>query len=108
MSKTIECSIDVLKIDKSRLVDRVYKNKDGQEVKEKLFKFSVVESNDKKFITQGDGWKAYKTHFLAEKRGKDEPKNYVGEGITFEREEAQPLPAKEDRGDDINPDDIPF
>ena len=110
MSKSIECSIDVSKIDKSRIEDREYTNQDGEVVKQKMYNFSVVESKDKKFIKEGEGWKLWKTHFIAEKRDKDDPKNYIGDGLTFEREDEESVNKKfeEIAKDEINPDDIPF
>ena len=106
MSKSIECSIDVSKIDKNRIEEREYTNKEGKIIKQKLYKFTVVESKDKKMIKEGDGWTLFKTHFIAEKRDKDEEKNYIGDGMTFEntdKKEVIDFPE-----DDINPNDIPF
>ena len=109
MSKSIECSIDLLKVDKNRIEEREYRNKDNEVVKQKLYKFSVVESQERKFIKEGEGWKMWKTHFISEKRDKDEPKNYIGDGLTFEKEEDVNQKFEEiTKSDEINPSDIPF
>lgn len=83
--KPIEITLNLSNIDKNRIKERTYENKEGIPVTVKEYKITVVPTKEKKFITKGDGWQLLKTHFVVEKRGKDEPKNYVGEGFTFEQ-----------------------
>ena len=87
--KKISVTLDVSKIDKTRIVDRTYKNKDGGDVTQRLYKFDVIELKEKKFVKDGDTWTMYKTHFAVEGQTPQEKKdkatnNYIGEGMTFE------------------------
>jgi hypothetical protein len=84
----IDITVDVNKLTRSRIHERKYTNKDGKEVTVKEIKLTVVPLNDKKFITKGDGWELYKTHFVAETATKEERENkaktaIVGDGIQF-------------------------
>lgn len=85
----INLSIDVSKIDKNKIIEKKYKDKNGQEVVQKIYKMVVVPLKEKKFLAQSDKWLVYKTHFVAEHqtaedRAKDLPTNYIGEGLDFE------------------------
>lgn len=105
MSKPIEITINVDKIDKSRITSRTYTNRDGEEVTVREYKMAVVPSKERKFVTEGDGWKLFKTHFVAEKRGRDEERNYLGDGFQFEREEVDEA---QKTFDEMTSDDSPF
>lgn len=88
----ISITLDVSKIDKSKIIERKYKNKDGVEVTQKLYKFDLIEGKEPKFVAEGDTWIMKKTHFGAETQTKEEkavkkPANYVAEGFIFETKE---------------------
>ena len=101
MAEKISVTLDVSKIDKSRIQERTYTNKEGQEVTVKEYKMDVVPLKESRFIKEGPGWKMLKTHFLAQAQTKEEREAkadtvYVGEGMTFERESevsSTPTPA---------------
>ena len=85
----IMITLDLTKLDKSKIVERTYKNKDGEEVKQKLYKFDVVELNQQKVVASGATWKMLKTHFCAEPQTKEEREAkketvYLGDGCCFE------------------------
>jgi len=96
--KKITISLDVGKISKDKILERTYKNKEGEEVKQKIYKFDLIELNDPKFVAQGDNWILKKTHFCTEPQSKEDkeakkPINYVGEGLVFESKEKENLDA---------------
>src|SRR3990167_10579178 len=109
----ISLNIDVLKITKSKLVDRSYTNKDGVEVKSRDLKVDVIPLKEKKLIKEGEGWKLLKVAFVAEQQTKEEKANktpsvIIGDATQFESEEKKPSFDKDSRGKDILPDsDIP-
>ena len=89
MEKII-CKIDLSKIDKSRIIERKYTNKEGQEITAKEYPFEVVELSLKKNIKEGDGWKMVKSHFIVEGQTKEEragkvKSKTIGEGMMFEK-----------------------
>lgn len=88
----ISITLDVSKIDKSKIVDKVYKDKDGNEITQKIYKFDAVPCKEVKFVAEGDTWIMKKTHFMAETQTKEErdakkPTNYIGDGFRFENKE---------------------
>lgn len=104
----IKITLDVSKINKSKIVERKYTNKDGQEVCVKEYKTELVELREPKLIKDGGTWKLMKTHFLVEEQTKqekaDKVKNvFVGDGFTFTT-----TGANIETGAEIAPDDIPF
>lgn len=108
---SIQITINVSKINKAKIVERKYMNRDNQEVVVKEYKTELVALKDPKVITSGAGWTLKKTHFLAEAQTKEEKANktksvFVGEGFTFFNtdEPSQDTGASED----INTEDIPF
>lgn len=121
MSK-ISIKIDLGKIDKSKITERKYMNKEGVEVVVKELALDIVPLKEKKVIKEGDTWSMVKTHFVAEPQTKEErangqPSNILGDGIVFEDKlinkiVSVPMTKEEEEiefpGDDINPDDIPF
>lgn len=91
----ISAELDLTKLDKTKIVEKKYKDKDGKEITQKIYKFDVVPLKEPKFVTEGEGWKMLKTHFLADPQTKEEREqkkssNYIGSGFTFERGEKQP------------------
>lgn len=72
MANKITVTLDLLKIDKSRIVDRVYKNKEGVEVKVKDYQIEVIELNNPKLIKEADTWMLKETHFVTDAPTKEE------------------------------------
>lgn len=88
----ISITLNVSNIDKSKIIERTYKNKEGVDVTEKLYKFDLIKSKEDKFIAEGTTWKMIKTHFGVEAQTKEEREakkkaNYVAEGFKFETKE---------------------
>jgi hypothetical protein len=88
----MKITIDLSKINKSKIVERKYTNKEGQEIVAKEYSLDLVPLKAPKFIkegnTNGKAWTMTKTHFLAETVSKDEKAqgvkgNIVGDGIDF-------------------------
>lgn len=122
MSK-ISITIDVSKINKDKIVERVYTNGKGEKVVAKEYKMDIVPLNHVKVLKTGDGWVMKKTHFVTESKTKEEiankvDDNFLGEGIVFES--SKPAPQKSESKidkvvadlqyptDEPNPEDIPF
>ena len=85
----ISLEIDLTKLDKSKIVEKSYKDKSGNNVTQKIYKADLVELKERKFVTEGDTWKLVKTHFLADPQTKEErdakkPSNFIGSGFQFE------------------------
>ena len=85
----INVTLDVSKINKDKIVERKYKNKNGEDVVEKNYKIEVVPVKEKKVVTSGPNWVLVKTHYVAEVQTKEEKANkvkmrYVGNGYKFE------------------------
>lgn len=130
----INLKIDVSKLDKSRFKKNTFTKQDGTEVNEINAEMVLVEKNEYRTIKEGNKdngtkWILKETHFIVEKRGKDEDSNYVGTGTQFfEVEESNQIKSvapgymsqsspnspkntptsDESTEEDINPDDIPF
>ncbi len=84
----INITLNLSKINKDKIVDRTYKDEQGNDVTEKTYKIEVIPLKAPKFITQGDTWIMNKTHFVVEAQTKEERNsngatNYVGEGFEF-------------------------
>jgi len=88
MSK-ISIKIDLSKIDKTKITERKYTNKEGKEVVIREYALDIVPLKEKKLIKEGDTWAMVKTHFVAEPQTKEErangqPSVILGDGIVFE------------------------
>lgn len=88
----ISLKIDLLKIDKSKIKDEEYTDRDGNVVKRKIYSIDVIPIKEKKFVKDGDTWTLYKTHFgvetqTKEERNAKEKSNFIAEGFTFESKE---------------------
>ena len=110
---SIQITIDVTKISKSKIVERRYTNRENKEVVVKEYKTELVEMKEPKTIKEGDGWTLKKTHFLVEAQTKEEKASkaksvYVGEGFTFFNTEKSATVEDTGASEDINPEDIPF
>lgn len=113
MTNRISITIDVSKINKSKIVDRKYINRDKQEVLVKDYKVELIEMKEPKVIKDGDGWTLKKTHFLVEAQTKEERAAkakgvFVGEGFMFIGKEGEPENQDTGASADINTEDIPF
>lgn len=112
MSK-ISVTIDVDKIDKSKITSRTYKDQEGKEVTVREYRMDVVPLKEEKFVKDGDTWVMVKTHFVAEAQTKEErdagaETTFLGSGITF-REKSQVQQAHDNLGyGDGADDEVPF
>ena len=106
----MKITIDLSKINKSKIVERKYTNKEGQELTAKEYSLDLVPLKAPKFIkegnTNGKAWTMTKTHFLAETVSKDEKAqgvkgNIVGDGINFSEK-------PDYQNGEVDPDQIPF
>lgn len=84
----MKLKIDLTKIDKSKIVERKYKTKDGQEHTAKEYSLNVVNLKAPKFIGQTDKWQVSKIGFLSEDVTKEEKAagkkgNIVGDVVEF-------------------------
>ena len=95
----VSITVDLNKIDKSRIVERKFTTKDGQEVTAKEYKMDVVpmKPENHKTVASGDGWAMVKKFFVADSATKEEraaqtKTQFLGEGIVFEDMTNQPTP----------------
>lgn len=103
----INLKIDVSKLDKERLKKNSFTKRDGTQVHEVNADLVLIEKKEPRIIKEGDSWTLKETHFIAEKRDKDEESNYVGIGTQFfDKVETKDEP--EYPVDDIDPENIPF
>lgn len=102
----IRINIDVSKIDKTKIRERKYTNKEGVEVTVKELIFDIVPLRQPKVLKDDDRSKMIKTHFVAEIQTKEErdngqPSNILGDGIVFETKNQSNEPK-------VNSEHIPF
>ncbi len=116
MNQKISLTINVSKIDKSKIVKRNYKNKEGQEVTITEMKLDVIPLKEARVVKVTDDYTIFKTHFVAEQQTKEEKENKVksniiGDGIIFEKKFVE---TKENKilenyqNEEIDLSDIPF
>jgi len=79
-------TIDLMRIDKNKIITRTYTNKAGEEITVKEYSFDVVARKDPKTIKEGDTWALNESHFITDAPTKDEradkvKMNIVGRGI---------------------------
>lgn len=84
----ISITIDLTKIDKSRIIERSYTNASGETVTAKEYKMDVVPLKDPKVIKEGPTWAMVKKYFVANAPTKEEREaktktGIIGEGIVF-------------------------
>lgn len=108
----ITVTIDLTKIDKSRIQERTY-TVNGSEYTAKEYKVDVVSLKEPKTIKEGDSWRLIKKYFVCDAQTKDERENkvqtnFLGDGIIIE-DKAEPIerPDKPDTSwkDDV---EVPF
>ena len=93
MADRISITIDVSKMDKTRIVPRTYTNKDNEEVTQKNYRMELVALREPKLLKSGDGWEMWKTHFIVQAPSEEERENKVktpilGDGIVFKSKTA--------------------
>lgn len=113
MSEKINGTIDLSKIDKSRIVKRTYTTKDGTEMTAMDYKFEVVPLKQESFIKEGQGWKMFKTHFLAQAQTKEEREAkkdtvFIGDGIRFDFDDSPKEDTATPPDDKLDDTSIPF
>lgn len=104
----INITLDVSKINKDKIVERKYKNKNGEEIVEKNYKIEVVPTKEKKMVTSGPSWVLMKTHYVVEAQTKEEKankekQNYVGNGYQFESKQGDLMAEANPFTKDSNP-----
>lgn len=103
----ISLTIDVSKIDKSKIVERKYTDKAGVEHVAKEYKIDVVPLKAEKFVTEGSWGRMFKTHFAVQAQSKEERERkagsvFVGDGFRFEKATSAT------ENDAITPADVPW
>jgi hypothetical protein len=109
----INITLDVSKINKSKIIERNFKKADGEIIVTKDYKIEVVPTKQIKVIAQGDTWILEKTHFVVEGQTKQERLDkvkpvYVGEGFTMRDKKSDGESQVEYPEEEINAEDIPF
>lgn len=117
----ISVTIDVSKIDKSKIVANQWIDKSGVVHDEKNYTFDLVALKEPKHkTTTKSGWVVTKTHFASEAQTKEEREakvesKYIGEGVQFEKEEDSRFnangtakPQIDEFVEELSADDIPF
>lgn len=89
MNKLI-LKVDLTKLDKSKIKERKYTDKNGVEQVAKEYTMELIELKAPKFVTQGKDWEMVKTHFIVDPQSKEEreakkPSNFLGDGIVFNK-----------------------
>ncbi len=89
MKKT-KLVIDLSKIDKSKIKERKFTDKQGVEHTAKEYSMELIELKAPKFVSQGKDWELIKTHFIVDQQTKEEreakkPSNFIGDGLVFNK-----------------------
>ena len=86
----ITITVDLAKIDKTRIIERKYTTTEGQEVVAKEYKFEVAELKPENFktIASGATWALVKKFFVADAQTKEEraaqtKTSFLGDGVVF-------------------------
>ena len=100
----INLTIDVSKIDKTKIIQRKYTKKDGTGVTTQDLKLDIIPKREPRLVKSGDTWEMWETHFVAEAQTKDEREqkvksNIIGSGTMFK--------TKVQEGVDTEPVDTP-
>lgn len=110
-------TIDVTKIDKTKIKERTYQNKNGEDVTVKEYAFEAI-LNKNEVVKTGDTWEMVKRGFITGKGVKLDDGTYskepiFGDVIEIRNIESKPIP--EGKGIDmseftgeVDTDDIPF
>ena len=84
----MKIKINLSQVDKSRIVDRTYTNREGKQVIIKELSMETLPLKEPKLITEGQTWKLMKTHTVIHEQTKEEKTNkvpaiFIGEGLQF-------------------------
>ena len=86
----VTITLDLTKIDKTRIVERTYVNKEGETITCKDYRLDVVPllAEQIKVLKSGDTWELVKSHFVTnssndEERANNTKMKSIGEGISF-------------------------
>jgi len=106
--KKLSITIDLAKIDKSRINTRTYENSQGEIVTVKEYKMDIVPLKEKKVIKTGDTWRMVKTHFVCDTATKEEREaktktTFLGDAMQFEDIDPMQVETEE-----MKPEEIPF
>jgi hypothetical protein len=124
----MKIKLDLTKIDKSKIVERSYTNREGKNVVVKELSLETVALkapqpilNKNKQPVEGATWKLMKTHFVCHEQTKEEKEmrvesKIVGEGVSFVDKpqqfnmdiESTEVTSKGYNGEQINPQDVPW
>ena len=113
MTSKISLTIDLTKINKSRIIERSYQDREGVTVNTKEYKLDIVPKKEPRLIKEGDTWQMVETHFVAEATTKEERDSgykgaILGSGITFiDKGQGEAPRASQGASEDID-DSIPF
>ena len=108
----ISVTLDLTKIDKSRITERKYTDKNGVEHVAKEYKLDIIPLKSEKFVAEGTWGKMFKTHFVVQAQPKEEREAkadsvFIGDGFRFERPE-QNSPSAVTNYPEITEADVPF
>jgi len=93
--KKAQITIDLSKIDKTKIIEREFTTKAGEVVKQKLYKLDLVPLKEPKFVKEGPTWLLEKVGFLAEPQTKEErdakvPSVFLGDVTSFREHNKTP------------------
>ncbi len=106
----IMVTIDLTKIDKSRIENYEYTDKEGNKHTQKRYKMEVIETSNTKTLKETPDWVLRKTHMVVEGQTKEERAEkketvFLGDGLQFAKPQAQGMPTDEELAD---PSSMPF
>ena len=84
----MKLKLNLSQIDKSKITERSYTNKEGQNVVIKELGLETILLKEPKQIAEGQTWRLMKTHAVIMEQTKEEKANkapaiFVGEGLSF-------------------------
>lgn len=100
MPSKILVTLDMSKVDKTKVVSRTYTNRHGEEITAKEYKIEVIPLKEVLSLKKGSGWELLKTHFAIEALSEEEidagkKSTSLGDGLMFKHDEDE-----EDEDDD--------
>lgn len=111
--KKISISIDLKKIDRSRIEKKSYTNKDGHNVEQSIYKMDVVPLKEPTVAISNERYTLNKTHFVCDTQTKEEraekkATSYLGEGLMFGDKALESPTGEVKYPESVDTDDIPF
>ena len=109
----ISITLDVSKIDKSKITERRYHDKNNKEVIVREIKLDIVPVREAKMIKDGGNWEMWKMYFVAIPQTTEERANKVksvilGDGIVFKTKKVEEQSQDIEYPDGISVEDIPY